>query len=380
MDRQSCCYGDDRSRPGYHRRYSTESSPEGHCRCAPECDRTTTSSCSSPSSSPELNVVMTTTAVADSTSGYRRMFPRVSSVPPFDKSHDDGGYPRRCCYYPASVDGRDRLHHRGMLVPFSNGCARRRPSASFCSNPSASVTFHRPLATDGDGYGTPTDSGVEPSPDEDDSSLPSHPGDEGDGEEDEEEDDEEEEVRIQSGMGTKQVEEGGVRGGPGDEEHVPHVLAPPFHGHAPRRCLLWACKACKRKTVTVDRRKAATLRERRRLRKVNEAFEALKRRTCSNPNQRLPKVEILRNAIEYIESLEEMLRGAQAFDHTDDHRREIESKTGSKSNASSDCLVSIVECRFHIGLVGCPLLNDACSCLFYFYSFSSLRGPFLIRT
>lgn len=35
-----------------------------------------------------------------------------------------------------------------------------------------------------------------------------------------------------------------------------------------RRCLLWACKACKRKTVTVDRRKAATLRERRRLRKV----------------------------------------------------------------------------------------------------------------
>ncbi|XP_022239569.1 transcription factor SUM-1-like isoform X2 [Limulus polyphemus] len=94
------------------------------------------------------------------------------------------------------------------------------------------------------------------------------------------------------------------------EEHVPHVLAPPFHGHAPRRCLLWACKACKRKTVTIDRRKAATMRERRRLQKVNEAFETLKRRTCANPNQRLPKVEILRNAIEYIESLEELLHGA----------------------------------------------------------------------
>ncbi|XP_022238053.1 transcription factor SUM-1-like [Limulus polyphemus] len=93
------------------------------------------------------------------------------------------------------------------------------------------------------------------------------------------------------------------------EEHVPHVLAPPFHGHAPRRCLLWACKACKRKTVTIDRRKAATMRERRRLQKVNEAFETLKRRTCANPNQRLPKVEILRNAIEYIESLEELLHG-----------------------------------------------------------------------
>lgn len=34
----------------------------------------------------------------------------------------------------------------------------------------------------------------------------------------------------------------------------------------------------------------------------------LKRRTCSNPNQRLPKVEILRSAIEYIESLEELLQ------------------------------------------------------------------------
>ena len=49
------------------------------------------------------------------------------------------------------------------------------------------------------------------------------------------------------------------------------------------------------------------MRERRRLRKVNEAFEALKRRTCPNPNQRMPKVEILRNTIDYIESLEELL-------------------------------------------------------------------------
>ncbi|CAH1250732.1 MYOD1 [Branchiostoma lanceolatum] len=94
------------------------------------------------------------------------------------------------------------------------------------------------------------------------------------------------------------------------DEQVEHVLAPGAF-HSQRRCLLWACKACKRKSVTVDRRKAATMRERRRLRKVNEAFEVLKRRTCTNPNQRLPKVEILRNAITYIESLESMLRGAK---------------------------------------------------------------------
>jgi myogenic factor 5 len=43
---------------------------------------------------------------------------------------------------------------------------------------------------------------------------------------------------------------------------------------------------------------------------VNEAFETLKKRTCPNPNQRLPKVEILRNAIEYIENLEELLQSS----------------------------------------------------------------------
>ncbi|XP_010192451.1 PREDICTED: myogenic factor 6, partial [Mesitornis unicolor] len=67
------------------------------------------------------------------------------------------------------------------------------------------------------------------------------------------------------------------------------------------------CKTCKRKSAPTDRRKAATLRERRRLKKINEAFEALKRRTVANPNQRLPKVEILRSAINYIERLQDLL-------------------------------------------------------------------------
>uniref|UniRef100_A0A3Q0KSL8 Myogenic factor, putative n=1 Tax=Schistosoma mansoni TaxID=6183 RepID=A0A3Q0KSL8_SCHMA len=89
-----------------------------------------------------------------------------------------------------------------------------------------------------------------------------------------------------------------------EETKEEHVIAPGSHG----QCLLWACKACKKKTMQVDRRKAATMRERRRLRKVNEAFETLKKRTCANPNQRMPKVEILRNAIDYIENLEDMLQ------------------------------------------------------------------------
>jgi hypothetical protein len=110
------------------------------------------------------------------------------------------------------------------------------------------------------------------------------------------------------------------------EEHQ-HILAPKCIAGKNRPCLTWACKACKKKSVSIDRRRAATMRERRRLRKVksdyknsdgkinrqkiskvNEAFELLKRRTSTNPNQRLPKVEILRNAIEYIESLEDLLQ------------------------------------------------------------------------
>lgn len=119
-------------------------------------------------------------------------------------------------------------------------------------------------------------------------------------------------------------------GDPGD--HTPHVFAPGYHGPS-RRCLLWACKACKKKTVTIDRRKAATMRERRRLRKVNEAFETLKRRTCPNPNQRLPKVEILRNAIDYIESLEDLLHGNRLGRGEENH------DTGSNSSGS-DYMVS----------------------------------------
>ena len=94
-----------------------------------------------------------------------------------------------------------------------------------------------------------------------------------------------------------------------DSSGEEHVLAPPGlqPPHCPGQCLIWACKTCKRKSAPTDRRKAATLRERRRLKKINEAFEALKRRTVANPNQRLPKVEILRSAIQYIERLQSLL-------------------------------------------------------------------------
>lgn len=60
-----------------------------------------------------------------------------------------------------------------------------------------------------------------------------------------------------------------------DEKELNHVLEPQNAcgggggGGVPRKCLAWACKACKKKTVAIDRRKAATLRERRRLRKVS---------------------------------------------------------------------------------------------------------------
>ncbi|XP_061125066.1 myogenic factor 5 [Syngnathus typhle] len=98
-----------------------------------------------------------------------------------------------------------------------------------------------------------------------------------------------------------------------DSDEDEHVRAPGAPPHQPGHCLQWACKACKRKSSFVDRRRAATMRERRRLKKVNHAFEALRRCTSANPSQRLPKVEILRNAIHYIESLQELLR--EQVDH-----------------------------------------------------------------
>ncbi|TKS90549.1 Myogenic factor 6 [Collichthys lucidus] len=95
----------------------------------------------------------------------------------------------------------------------------------------------------------------------------------------------------------------------GESSGEEHVLAPPgLRAHCEGQCLMWACKICKRKSAPTDRRKAATLRERRRLKKINEAFDVLKRKTVANPNQRLPKVEILRSAISYIERLQDLLQ------------------------------------------------------------------------
>nr|ADJ95346.1 myogenic regulatory factor 4 [Epinephelus coioides] len=95
----------------------------------------------------------------------------------------------------------------------------------------------------------------------------------------------------------------------GESSGEEHVLAPPgLRAHCDGQCLMWACKICKRKSAPTDRRKAATLRERRRLKKINEAFDALKRKTVANPNQRLPKVEILLSAISYIERLQDLLQ------------------------------------------------------------------------
>lgn len=142
-----------------------------------------------------------------------------------------------------------------------------------------------------------------------------------------------------------------------EEQHIPHILAPELYqdgvlGHdvlgehnTTRRCLMWACKACKKKAVTVDRRKAATLRERRRLRKVNEAFEVLKRRTCSNPNQRLPKVEILRNAIEYIESLEDLLQGTPSDNFSSNTNQAL--MRNSQNDCASDNIHHLAESLVH---------------------------------
>uniref|UniRef100_A0A3B4V3E7 Myogenic factor 6 n=1 Tax=Seriola dumerili TaxID=41447 RepID=A0A3B4V3E7_SERDU len=122
----------------------------------------------------------------------------------------------------------------------------------------------------------------------------------------------------------------------GESSGEEHVLAPPgLRAHCEGQCLMWACKICKRKSAPTDRRKAATLRERRRLKKINEAFDALKRKTVANPNQRLPKVEILRSAISYIERLQDLL---QTLDEQE------KSQNGSSHNSKE---LSVASHEYH---------------------------------
>ncbi|XP_026087413.1 myogenic factor 5 [Carassius auratus] len=129
---------------------------------------------------------------------------------------------------------------------------------------------------------------------------------------------------------------GGELAGSEEDEHVRAPGAP----HQPGHCLQWACKACKRKSSTVDRRRAATMRERRRLKKVNHAFEALRRCTSANPSQRLPKVEILRNAIQYIESLQELLR-----EQVENYYSLPMESSSEPASPSSSCSESMVDCN-----------------------------------
>nr|XP_033808854.1 myogenic factor 5 [Geotrypetes seraphini] len=145
----------------------------------------------------------------------------------------------------------------------------------------------------------------------------------------------------------------------GDEEHV---RVPSGH-HQAGHCLMWACKACKRKSSTMDRRKAATMRERRRLKKVNQAFETLKRCTTGNPNQRLPKVEILRNAISYIESLQDLLREQVESYYSLPGQRSSEpsSPSSSCSDSSPECSSSLWSRKNSFVSIYCSDIHNICS-------------------
>lgn len=160
-----------------------------------------------------------------------------------------------------------------------------------------------------------------------------------------------------------------------------HVLAPPgLQSHCEGQCLMWACKICKRKSAPTDRRKAATLRERRRLKKINEAFDALKRKTVANPNQRLPKVEILRSAISYIERLQDLLQTLDEQEKTQNG-----SSFNSKEHYVSSHWQSFEETHSSIRLIQTtfewhqmPYLDFKCVCTVHINYFV-LNGYFFLQ-
>ncbi|KAK7130191.1 hypothetical protein R3I94_008986 [Phoxinus phoxinus] len=157
---------------------------------------------------------------------------------------------------------------------------------------------------------------------------------------------------------------GGELTGSEEDEHVRAPGAP----HQPGHCLQWACKACKRKSSTVDRRRAATMRERRRLKKVNHAFEALRRCTSANPSQRLPKVEILRNAIQYIESLQDLLR-----EQVENYYSLPMESSSEPASPSSSCSESMVDCNSPVW----PHMNPNCG---NNYNFNAQTASAVART
>ena len=81
-----------------------------------------------------------------------------------------------------------------------------------------------------------------------------------------------------------------------------------------------ACQEYTSKNVIVSKQKRNPLAQ---TPQVNEAFEILRQQTSKVPNQRLPKVEILRNAICYIESLESMLNDAQSATESSDRLADL---------------------------------------------------------
>ncbi|KAJ8032608.1 Myoblast determination protein 1-like A [Holothuria leucospilota] len=114
-----------------------------------------------------------------------------------------------------------------------------------------------------------------------------------------------------------------------------------------RRCYFWGCSVCRRKKTTLtEKRRAATQRERRRLCKVNAAFEILKRKTCTDAERRLPKVTILRSAIRYIEKLQTILHRADEEDTISRHEEVM-----GKKLVSSLKVQLIVPCGLEFGVI-----------------------------
>ena len=76
---------------------------------------------------------------------------------------------------------------------------------------------------------------------------------------------------------------------------------------------------------------------------VNEAFEMLRQQTTSPPNQRLPKVEILRNAICYIEALEKILNSTEPPNTNTTNNKKEEDRIINNASVLHKVIFAILE-------------------------------------
>uniref|UniRef100_K7GA34 Myogenin n=1 Tax=Pelodiscus sinensis TaxID=13735 RepID=K7GA34_PELSI len=118
----------------------------------------------------------------------------------------------------------------------------------------------------------------------------------------------------------------------------------PLPEHCPGQCLPWACKICKRKTVSIDRRRAATLREKRRLKKGREELHSKKKKKQLRKPCILPSVQEFVSEIDFTSRLRSHVRCLDRKTHLFVAKPASHNAGGQEPQVASECGSNSASC------------------------------------